>query len=149
MIIIAGISATWFYTRPTETVLTEQVPVAQPTETVPTPEQTPTGSETVPVASVYKDGTYTADGEYRSPAGNETVTISITLQNDIVTDATFTGHAKNPGSVANQKKFSDGFKSMIVGKSIDSLDLTVVNGSSLTPGGFMDALTKVKAQAKN
>lgn len=96
----------------------------------------------------YKDGTYSAVGVYRSPAGGEQVDVTLTLANGVVTDATFTGEATNPKSVAYQDNFAKGFKEEVVGKSIDSLSLTVVNGSSLTPMGFMDAVAKIKAEAK-
>lgn len=147
MIVIAGLGATWFMSKPQPT--TPDVPPVVSNEPVPTPvdpNQT-TPVTTTPSATMYNDGTYTAEGAYSSPAGNETVTVSVTLANDVITDATFTGNAKNPGSVANQKKFSDGFKAEVVGKSIDSINLTVVNGASLTPKGFMDALSKIKTQA--
>jgi 23S rRNA (uracil1939-C5)-methyltransferase len=36
----------------------------------------------------------------------------------------------------------------VVGKNIEELNLTVVNGSSLTPKGFMDALAKIKVDAQ-
>ena len=74
--------------------------------------------------------------------------MSITLQNDAITAATFKGNAVNPASKFNQDKFSKGFESVVVGKPIDSLSLTVVNGASLTPKGFMDAVVKIKAEAK-
>jgi hypothetical protein len=46
-----------------------------------------------------------------------------------------------------QGKFKEGFEEAVVGKPLDEIALTVVNGSSLTPKGFMDALTKVKLEA--
>jgi hypothetical protein len=98
--------------------------------------------------SMYANGAYTKTGTYTSPAGSETVTISITLADDIVASATFTGNATNPGSVNNQAKFAAGYSDLVVGKNIDEIALTVVNGSSLTPDGFMDALALVKADAK-
>lgn len=120
-------------------------------ETTPTPSQpvqsqsTTTGTVT---ASDYKDGTYKATGTYTSPAGKENVSVSITLSGDIITAATFSGTAENPASKNWQSEFSKGFTQAVVGKDIDSLSLSVVNGSSLTPKGFMDAVATVKAEAK-
>lgn len=116
-----------------------------PVPTAPAP-----SSPTAPAAteSRYKNGTYSATGTYVSPAGQEEVEITLTLQGDIVTSAVFVGKATNPGSVKNQALFKAGFEQYVVGKPIDSINLTVVNGSSLTPKGFMDALMKIKAQAK-
>lgn len=148
MVILAGLSAAYFYAKPTETAPIP-APIQQSAETIPADTQTPPPTDTQVQQPMYKDGTYTADGSYKSPAGEETITVSVTLTNDVVTDATFEGTAKNPGSVANQKKFADGFKQLVVGKPIDSISLTVVNGASLVPMGFMDALGKIKTQAMN
>ncbi|HRH93473.1 MAG TPA: hypothetical protein PKV72_02980 [Candidatus Peribacteria bacterium] len=99
-------------------------------------------------SDVYKDGTYSADGTYRSPAGGESVSVSLTLKDDVVTDATFTGDATNPKSKMMQANFASGFKEVVVGKKLDDVSVTVVNGSSLTGDGFMNALAKIKAEAK-
>lgn len=96
----------------------------------------------------YKDGTYTQKGVYNSPAGSESVNVTVTVKDGVVTNSTFKGEATNKASIFNQQKFADGFTGMVVGKPIDSIALTVVNGSSLTPTGFMDALNKIKSQAK-
>ncbi len=97
---------------------------------------------------MYKDGSYSAGGVYRSPAGGETVTISLTVKDDTVTGATFSGDATHKKSQAMQAAFSEGFKEQVVGKSLDEVSVGVVNGSSLTGGGFMDALAKIKVEAK-
>ncbi len=112
-----------------------------------------TGSDSSPQAAVpssseYADGTYSASGNYKSPEGQEQVQVSLTLKDGVITGATYTGEATHPRSMSFQGKFGEGFKEVVVGKSIDALSLTVVNGSSLTPVGFMDAVAKIKAEAK-
>ncbi len=99
------------------------------------------------MAKTYADGTYTADGTYKSPAGSEEVTIGVTLKAGVVTAVEYTPEAVNPKSDMFQDKFKEGLSAQVVGKSIDSISLTVVNGSSLTPMGFMDALEKIKLEA--
>ncbi|MGB2791593.1 MAG: hypothetical protein WBC29_03510 [Candidatus Moraniibacteriota bacterium] len=96
----------------------------------------------------YTDGTYTALGEYTSPAGPEHITVTLTLKDGVITEVASTEESENPKSQYMQKQFSEGVSTAVTGKSIDSLDLAVVNGSSLTPKGFMDALEKIKAEAK-
>jgi len=114
---------------------------------------TPTGSMAIKPSGVtmkkstYKDGVYKASGTYTSPANQETIDVSVTLKNGVVTDATFKGNGVNKTTIKLQEKFSQGFKEQVVGKAIDEIALTVVNGSSLTPKGFMDALEKAKQQA--
>jgi len=98
--------------------------------------------------NMYKDGSYTADGAYQSPAGGEGVTVSLTVKNDIVTDAMFSGDATHKKSIAMQAAFAEGFKEQVVGKSLDEVSVGVVNGSSLTGEGFMAAVTKIKSEAK-
>lgn len=122
---------------------TPETPTTMPVDPTPTPVATSS-----PSANMYKDGTYNADGTYPSPGGLEGETITITLKNDIVTNATFVSGAKDPESRKFQGKFAAGFKTLVVGKNIDDVKLTVVNGSSLTSIGFTQALAKIKLQAK-
>ncbi|MBI2024025.1 hypothetical protein HYT00_01405 [Candidatus Giovannonibacteria bacterium] len=111
----------------------------------PTPTVSPTPSA---IIRKYKDGTYTAVGNYAEPASREEVTIELVIEGDIITSAKFMGKPANPTTKMMQGKFMEGFMMMVVGKPIDEVNLTVVNGSSLTPKGFMDALEKIKLQAK-
>lgn len=114
------------------------------------PVTTPSANTATPVVTrKYKDGAYSADGAYTSPAGQETVSVSFVIKDDIIVESEFFGNATNPASKRLQGQFADGFKQHVVGKSIDSISLTVVNGSSLTPKGFMDALLKIKSQAQS
>ncbi|KXK10442.1 MAG: hypothetical protein UZ22_OP11002000745 [Microgenomates bacterium OLB23] len=119
----------------------------------PTQNQQPTPTaqveEITTEVAEYKDGTYEAIGNYTSPAQKEEIAIEVTLKDGVVTDAVFTGKAVNETSKKLQAKFGEGFKEEVVGKSLDEIALTVVNGSSLTPKGFMDALSKVKQDAQS
>ncbi len=112
-------------------------------------QSSPDGMMSSPAAMhLYRDGTYAADGVYTSPAGGESVHVSITVKDGTVTDATFSGDATHAKSMKMQQAFGEGFKEQVVGKSLNDVSVGVVNGSSLTGGGFMDALTKIKAEAK-
>lgn len=95
----------------------------------------------------YTDGTYTAEGSYISPAGEETVTVEVTLADDIVTAVTVAPGADDPQARGFQDRFAGGISEQVVGKDIDTLDVTRVAGSSLTSGGFADALAAIKADA--
>lgn len=98
--------------------------------------------------ATYKDGTYSAEGTYRSPAGAEAINITITLEDGVITATEFEGTATHQKSMAMQKAFSEGYEALVVGKPIDEVSLTVVNGSSLTGKGFMEAVAEIKAEAK-
>lgn len=106
-------------------------------------------SNSTPDTSVnYKDGNYTADGEYTSPGGNEKITVTITVAGNKITDSTVKTEPADRESSEYQKEFTDNYKSLVVGKLIDGLNLNKVSGSSLTSQGFNDALEKIRTQAK-
>ncbi|HKU34622.1 MAG TPA: hypothetical protein VJP90_03645 [Paenarthrobacter sp.] len=98
--------------------------------------------------STYKDGTYSADGTYTSPNGQETVGVQLTLAGDKVTAVNITTHPSNPNTKKFQGEFASGIAAQIVGKDIDQLNVSKVAGSSLTSGGFNDAVGQIKSQAK-
>jgi len=98
-------------------------------------------------ASTYTDGTYEATGTYTSPNGQEEVDVSITLANDVITAVTVTPQASNPNSVRYQNEFADGIAAVVVGQDIDEIQVSRVAGSSLTSGGFNEAVETIKSEA--
>jgi uncharacterized protein with FMN-binding domain len=96
----------------------------------------------------YKDGSYTADGSYQAPSGTESITVELTLKDDTVTEITVTPHATDPTAKQHQGEFVGGIADQVVGKDIDTLNVTRVSGSSLTSGGFKIALEAIKEQAR-
>ncbi|AYF97467.1 FMN-binding protein [Protaetiibacter intestinalis] len=105
------------------------------------------GSGSTDTSASYTDGTYTAEGSYVSPAGQESITVELTLEDDIVTAVTVTPEADDPQAESFQEKFAGGIADVVVGKDIDTLDVSRVAGSSLTSGGFNQALATIKADA--
>lgn len=118
---------------------------------------TPTQSQTTQVsptqeavmAARYRNGQYKAIGEYTSPGGAESIDVTLTLQDDVVTEADVVSKAFRPTSKQMQASFISGYKEQVVGKKIDEINLTKVAKSSLAPKGFNDAVTKIKAQAQS
>lgn len=110
-----------------------------------------TNSETIPEdgsnSSPYKNGTYTAVGNYVSPGGREEFSVTLTLANGVINDSSVVVESGIPTSVQFQTEFASNYKQFVIGKSIEDLKLTKVAGSSLTPIGFNDAVAKIKAQA--
>ncbi len=78
----------------------------------------------------------------------ESVTINITLENEIIKDITFSGQSDNTTSKGYQDIFSSNYKNLVVGKKVSDLYISRVSGSSLTPGGFNAALEQVKNSAR-
>ncbi|WP_255768259.1 FMN-binding protein [Pseudarthrobacter sulfonivorans] len=106
-----------------------------------------TSSSLAGSGSAYKDGTYSADGNYVSPNGTETVGVELTLASGTVTAVNITQHPSNPNTRKFQGEFAGGIASQVVGKSIDQLKVSKVAGSSLTSGGFNQAVEKIKSEA--
>ncbi|MDQ1622924.1 MAG: hypothetical protein QOH19_1342 [Actinomycetota bacterium] len=102
--------------------------------------------ETAP-AEAYKDGTYSADGTYVSPNGTETVGVELTLAGGAVSDVKIIEHPSNPNTKKFQGEFAGGIQDQIVGKKLDEIQVSKVAGSSLTSGGFNQAVAAIKTQA--
>jgi uncharacterized protein with FMN-binding domain len=109
---------------------------------------TSTSSSLASSGSVYQDGSYSADGTYVSPNGTETVGVELTLASGKVTGVNITQHPTNPNTRKFQGEFAGGIAAQIVGKNIDELNVSKVAGSSLTSGGFNQAVEKIKAEAQ-
>ena len=105
------------------------------------------GGSSGDTSATYKDGEYKASGGYESPAGPQTIDVALTLAGDKVTAVTVTPHATDPNAARYQGFFVGGIKDVVVGKDIDSLKVSRVAGSSLTSGGFNEALKEIKADA--
>lgn len=112
-----------------------------------------TGVATAPgsapaATGAYKDGTYSAEGNYVSPNGTETVGVELALAGGTVSDVMITPHPSNPNTRKFQGEFAGGIKSQVVGKKLDEIKVSKVAGSSLTSGGFNQAVEKIKSQAQ-
>lgn len=95
----------------------------------------------------YTNGTYSETGSYISPGGRESVEVTLTIENEIITSAEVTANAASRDSKEYQDKFISGYKSQVVGKNVDEVSLSRVAGSSLTSNGFNAALELIKADA--
>jgi uncharacterized protein with FMN-binding domain len=127
-----------------------QQPAAQETQPATTSASAAPSSSSRALASSgagYKDGTYSADGTYKSPNGTETVGVQLTLANGTVSAVEITEHPSNPNTRKFQGQFASGIAEQVVGKSLDEIKVSKVAGSSLTSGGFNQAVEEIKAQA--
>lgn len=101
-----------------------------------------------PAGQSYTDGTYTQTGSYQSPAGPEDVGVTITLEADVVSGVEVEPMPDNPTTREYQGRFAGGVADAVVGKKLDELSVDKVAGSSLTSGGFNDAVGKIKSEAQ-
>jgi len=111
------------------------------TDSVKAPESTDTSN--------YKDGTYSATGSYISPAGAESIELTVTIKDGVITSTSMKNEATDQEALQHQELFADHYKELIVGKKIsDVASLSRVAGSSLTSNGFNDALDQIKDDAR-
>ncbi len=145
LVVVVAIYGFLNYVKKESTV--SETPIALPVAPNATGE-TPSNPITPPVAFAYKDGTYSAIGNYNSPGGAEEVGIKVTIKGDIITDAVAEVMATRPASKNWQTAFSGGVKEAVVGKKLDEVKLDKVSGSSLTPKGWNEAIAEIQVQAK-
>ncbi|MCD9155099.1 FMN-binding protein [Aeromicrobium duanguangcaii] len=119
--------------------------------TPPATSATPSApAESAPAGGAFRPGEYEATGTYTTPDGR---TQSIEVEVDLTADGTITeldadGQAESGNSEQYQKKFESGIDAQVVGRKITELDVDKVSGSSLTSGGFNDAIEQIISQAK-
>lgn len=98
--------------------------------------------------ATYKDGTYTVSDTYPSPGGEEDIKVVLTLEDQIVASVDVIQEANQRESAEYQALFQAGYKSRVIGRAIDTLQLNHVSGSSLTTQAFDEALEQIRNQAK-
>ncbi len=148
-IVVIGVGFTLFQSqKATEVEISTSNQEAVTQERAPS-QPAPETTNNSTAQSEYTDGTYTANVTYLTPKRDEYgVAVSLTLTKDIVTGATVTysnGAEKDP----NAARFEAAYKAEVIGKDIDTLNLSRVGGASLTTNAFNDALVKIKADAQS
>lgn len=109
-------------------------------------ENTPSSESTD--TSTYENGTYSATGTYLSPGGRQSIELTVTITDGVITDTSIKNNASDAESREHQELFSDNYKALVVGKKADEVSLSRVSGSSLTSNGFNAALDQIKDDAR-
>ncbi|MET1133940.1 MAG: FMN-binding protein [Aeromicrobium sp.] len=101
-------------------------------------------------AGAFTPGEYEATGSYTTPDGQtQTIDVEVTLAADgTVTELDADGNAEGGNSEQFQGKFESGIDAQVEGRKITELDVDKVSGSSLTSGGFNDAIDQIVGQAQ-
>lgn len=98
--------------------------------------------------STYANGTYSATGTYLSPGGRQSIELTVTITDGVITDTSIKNNASDAESKEHQELFSDNYKTLVVGKKVGDVSLSRVSGSSLTSNGFNAALDQIKEDAR-
>lgn len=121
---------------------------AAPAESAPAPAASAAPNAGSDSTGTYADGTYEATGQYATPESVETIDVTLTLAGDTVTAVEVTGDPQAAESKRYQSEFIGGIQDEVVGKKLDEISVSKVAGSSLTSGGFNDAVGAIKSEAK-
>jgi hypothetical protein len=98
-----------------------------------------------PQTRAHADGAYAATGQYGELPSR--ITVSLTLDEAVITAVDVTTHATDPTSLEYQRRFAEAVPALVVGRPIDEVRLDHVAGSSGTPDGFNDALAQIRQEA--
>lgn len=99
-------------------------------------------------STIYKDGTYSANGSYATPGGTESIKVTIILNGGNIASSDVINQADSRESREYQADFTANYKQQVDGKKLANLVLSRVAGSSLTSRGFNEALNDIRNQAK-
>lgn len=106
-----------------------------------------TEDPTSSTSSNYKDGTYSDTASYYTPDGSEDIKVTLVIANGTVTSASIENSGNDRESAMYQQRFAASYTSYVVGKSIDSLQLSRIAGASLTTDGFNSAIEAIRTDA--
>lgn len=93
----------------------------------------------------YADGTYTATGEYGGQPSH--ITVTVTVEDDIVRSVEVEPHATVPRSLELQRAFAEAVPGVVVGRPLAEIEVGRLAGSSSTPDGFNDAIRQIRDEA--
>jgi len=96
----------------------------------------------------FKDGTYTAQADYRTPEGTEDIGVTLTIKDGVVTDSDVELSANDRQSREYQEIFRNNYEQYVIGRKLSDIQLSRVSGSSLTSSGFNDAVDAIQAEAE-
>lgn len=123
----------------TTTVSSTNTTDSPTTSTNDSPASTSTGS--------YKNGTYTASTSYMVPRGTNTINVTLTIVDGVITSIS-TKHTSNDHESA---LYIDSFDSDIddatTGESLSGFSVSRIGGASLTTDAFNDVLDTIRTDA--
>lgn len=130
-------------TNNTDLVLSdnEKVVFTPPAETADTDESQQTGT-------IFTDGEYELTKRYATPEGTESIKVTVSLDDDVITDVEITASMKDREAAEHQGDFLADYKQHVVGKPISSLSLSRVAGASLTTRAFNSAIQVIREDAR-
>ncbi|MEI6533658.1 MAG: FMN-binding protein [Candidatus Roizmanbacteria bacterium] len=88
--------------------------------------------------------TLTEQVNYEVRKHNESITVTLTMTDGIITSVKDIHSKTNPKSAEYQDEFESSISNLVIGKSISEVKLDAVSGASYTTAAFMQAIGKMK-----
>ncbi len=99
-------------------------------------------------ATEFADGSYTAQTSYFTPRRTEhTMDVTLVLEDNIVTEASILWDGEVTPKTPNHSGFDEAYKEVVLGLSLDEIQLSRVGGASLTSESFNEAVKAIETQA--
>ncbi|MFA7285052.1 MAG: hypothetical protein WC004_04515 [Candidatus Absconditabacterales bacterium] len=130
---------------PKTTTETPDTAAVTTTGTEETTTPTPDTTGTTTTASTL-NGTFKFADKYMTPGGEEPMDVTVTIVDGVITAVEAKNVAILPKSVSFQDKFIAGVAGVVVGKNVSDVEITNINGSSLTAQAFNKALNNLELQ---
>jgi len=129
-------------------VPTIMIPTLFPTQIVPTlslSTQSPPPLPITPTVVIFSKNIL-ATVDYFPEGRSESITVSLTLSNFIISGMAVNNSMNDGKSRQYQLAFESEIQPLVVGKDIKTLNLSRVAGASFTTDAFMQAIEKIKSQ---
>ena len=97
--------------------------------------------------ATYKDGTYNANANFQTPDGIDGITVKVTIASNVITSVNADTTATSRESQQYDDAFLSSYKSEVVGKNVNDVQLNRTAGASLTSDGFNKALDEIRQNA--
>jgi len=119
-------------------------------KTVPQQVATPTFSESMvispqPTAIISTKRSMSATADYQVKRFDESIEVSVKLENSTVTDLTIVHTPVNGSSRFYHSVFDGEIRSQVIGKDIKDIRITKIAGASFTTNAFAQAIGKIQA----
>lgn len=151
ILIIIGVGFTLFKTAPSAefTEVVETISLNETEVAIETGEANdPPTDRSSTNNTRYRDGTYVEQTSYRTPEGNYQMSVTFTIEKDLIIDSSIAFN--DQGAESNySKSFVASYKQEVLQRNLEEVSLSRVGGASLTTKAFNSVLQSVKSQASS
>lgn len=124
----------------------QQIKTPSIVTSTPIPTMSATLSAPVPTVGANAKRNFTATAQYQVRRFDESITVGVTLENNIVTNLTIDHRPKTGESGYYHNAFDGEIRPLVIGKNIKDINVSTVAGASDTSYGFMQAIRNIQTK---